>query len=99
MAKTKEELNQLAKDVGSLGAKLNELSEDELKTVAGGFIDGVMMRDAKDGVYMLAKAFAGINEAELIQGEIVNNGQASKDGRSINIPDNNGGNFVVHKVD
>ena len=36
MAKTKEELNQLKTEYETLADKLKELTEDELKQVAGG---------------------------------------------------------------
>lgn len=36
MAKTKEELQQLKKEVEDLKAKLNELNEEEIKSVVGG---------------------------------------------------------------
>lgn len=35
--KTKEELEQLKKEYEDLAKKLNELSEDELKEIAGGY--------------------------------------------------------------
>ena len=38
--KTAEELNALQKEDETLNKKLAELSEDELKQVAGGVIDG-----------------------------------------------------------
>ena len=38
--KTKEELNALKEEVETLNKKLADLSEDELKQVAGGVIDG-----------------------------------------------------------
>lgn len=37
MAKTKEELNGLKKEIESLSEKLKELSPEELEEVAGGF--------------------------------------------------------------
>ena len=36
--KTKEELNALKKEVGALNKKLAELTEEELKDVAGGVV-------------------------------------------------------------
>ena len=36
--KTKEELEELKKEVETLNEKLNELTEEELKQVAGGLI-------------------------------------------------------------
>ena len=36
MAKTKQELEALKKQVESIKAKLNELDEDEIKSVVGG---------------------------------------------------------------
>ena len=39
MAKTQEELNQLKNEYESLANKLQELTEDELKQVTGGYPD------------------------------------------------------------
>ena len=39
MAKTNEELNELKQEYESLATKLQELTEDELKQVAGGYPD------------------------------------------------------------
>ena len=43
--KTKEELDALKDEVKTLNAKLDELSEDELKEVAG----GIVVEDWQDG--------------------------------------------------
>ena len=40
--KTKEELTQIKQEYETLTAKLNELTDDELKLVTGGASDGVI---------------------------------------------------------
>ena len=45
LMKTKEELDALKEEVKALNAKLDELSEDELKEVAG----GIVVEDWQDG--------------------------------------------------
>ena len=46
--KTKEELNALKEEVETLNKKLAELSEEELKQVAGGSVDDVFQRYNED---------------------------------------------------
>lgn len=49
MTKTKEELNELKTELESLTKKLQELSEDELKEIAGGRepVEGENVRGGK----------------------------------------------------
>lgn len=42
MTKTKEELQQLKTEYEKLNSKLNDLSEDELKEVTGGFFSTIL---------------------------------------------------------
>ena len=57
MAKTNEELNELKNEYESLATKLQELTEDELKQVAG----GVDYDDAKSSITMFHKGDCFIN--------------------------------------
>ncbi|MBQ0036895.1 MAG: bacteriocin [Firmicutes bacterium] len=57
MAKTQEELNQLKEEYETLTNKLKELTEDELKQVAG----GVTYDDAKSGITMFHEGDCFIN--------------------------------------
>ena len=48
--KTKEELNALKEEVAALNRKLAELSEEELKQVAGGEMDFVIVTGGGKGL-------------------------------------------------
>ena len=45
--KTKEELNALKEEVETLNKKLEELTEEELEQVTGGFLNGTAVSNLK----------------------------------------------------
>lgn len=50
MAKTKEELNIIREEIGSLVLKLKELSQDELQEVTGGTDSSFIIKD-NNGIF------------------------------------------------